>query len=425
MLSTLTNLFVDGGGGAGGSQSFLHLLLTNTVACFLIGLSSMASLFAFNLLIHRRNPFSAVVRPVLNGNHHHHHHQNGHHLQNGHTGNGHLGNGHAQNGYHLVSSSPPPPPQSDPSKSELLRSVLSFAVGGLLGDVFLHLLPEASGQLMKSSTSGAGGGLQTVVDTQQYLGVRILAGIILFVIMESVFVQLSEADEDGEEEKEKKEKDEKRRGEREITLNLPAGAVVANGVLRYRGSPVKMEKMQQQLHQLHQQQQNSKAQSKAQSSSSPSSHSQPIDVTGYLNLLANGLDNFTHGMSVAASFLVSFKTGALTTLAIIIHEIPHEIADNAILLRSGFSCWAAFRAQLTISLVTFLGSADAKVVLCGFSPSPPVASSTLPSPVFFPELLTFEEGRKKSTNALRLLQRILLVLAGIGTMAAVNVVDIF
>ena len=257
MLSTLTNLFVDGGGGAGGSQSFLHLLLTNTVACFLIGLSSMASLFAFNLLIHRRNPFSAVVRPVLNGNHHHQH-QNGH-LQNGHTGNGHLGNGHAQNGYHLVSSSPPPQ-SSDPSKSELLRSVLSFAVGGLLGDVFLHLLPEASGQLMKSSTSGGGGGggLQTVVDTQQYLGVRILAGIILFVIMESVFVQLSEADEDGEEEKEKQKDEKEEEEEREITLNLPAGAVVANGVLRYRGSPVKMEKMQQQLHQLHQQQQNSK-----------------------------------------------------------------------------------------------------------------------------------------------------------------------
>ena len=141
--------------------------------------------------------------------------------------------------------------------------MLSFAVGGLLGDVFLHLLPEASGQLMKSSTSGGGGGggLQTVVDTQQYLGVRILAGIILFVIMESVFVQLSEADdceEEKEKEKDEKEKFEEEEEEREITLNLPAGAVVANGVLRYRGSPVKMEKMQQQLHQLHQQQQNSK-----------------------------------------------------------------------------------------------------------------------------------------------------------------------
>lgn len=61
-------------------------------------------------------------------------------------------------------------------------------------------------------------------------------------------------------------------------------------------------------------------------------------------------------MSVGASFLVSFKMGCLTTLAIAIHEIPHEIVDYVILLRSGFSCWNAFRAQLSISLVTILGS---------------------------------------------------------------------
>lgn len=90
------------------------------------------------------------------------------------------------------------------------------------------------------------------------------------------------------------------------------------------------------------------------SASSPGSS--PVSATGYLNLLANGFDNFTHGMSVGASFLVSFKMGCLTTLAIAIHEIPHEIVDYVILLRSGFSCWNAFRAQLSISLVTILGS---------------------------------------------------------------------
>lgn len=30
-------------------------------------------------------------------------------------------------------------------------------------------------------------------------------------------------------------------------------------------------------------------------------------VSGYLNLLANTIDNFTHGLAVAASFLVSKK----------------------------------------------------------------------------------------------------------------------
>lgn len=40
-------------------------------------------------------------------------------------------------------------------------------------------------------------------------------------------------------------------------------------------------------------------------------------VSGYLNLLANTIDNFTHGLAVAASFLVSKKVrgGASRALA--------------------------------------------------------------------------------------------------------------
>lgn len=69
-------------------------------------------------------------------------------------------------------------------------------------------------------------------------------------------------------------------------------------------------------------------------------------ISGYLNLLANSIDNFTHGLAVGGAFLVSFRLGALTTLAILVHEIPHEVGDFAILLRSGFNRWDAARAQL-------------------------------------------------------------------------------
>lgn len=72
----------------------------------------------------------------------------------------------------------------------------------------------------------------------------------------------------------------------------------------------------------------------------------PIQVAGYLNLVANCIDNFTHGLAVGGSFLISFRIGALTTFAILIHEIPHEVGDFAILLRSGFSRWDAAKAQL-------------------------------------------------------------------------------
>lgn len=88
-------------------------------------------------------------------------------------------------------------------------------------------------------------------------------------------------------------------------------------------------------------------------------------ISGYLNLLANCIDNFTHGLAVGGSFLVSFRLGALTTFAILIHEIPHEVGDFAILLKSGFSRWDAARAQLMTATGGILGALIA--VLCSGS----------------------------------------------------------
>lgn len=79
-------------------------------------------------------------------------------------------------------------------------------------------------------------------------------------------------------------------------------------------------------------------------------------VAGYLNLLANSIDNFTHGLAVAGSFLVSFRHGVLATFAILLHEIPHEVGDFAILLKSGFSRWDAAKAQMLTAGAGLLGA---------------------------------------------------------------------
>lgn len=82
----------------------------------------------------------------------------------------------------------------------------------------------------------------------------------------------------------------------------------------------------------------------------------PKAFPGYLNLLMNFLDNFTHGLSVGGSFLISFRVGALSTFTILVHEIPHEVGDFAILLRSGFSRWDAARAQIITAGGGILGA---------------------------------------------------------------------
>jgi len=87
-----------------------------------------------------------------------------------------------------------------------------------------------------------------------------------------------------------------------------------------------------------------------------------IDSAGYLNLIANGFDNFTHGLAIGASFLIGSKVGFLTTFVIFIHEIPHEICDYAILVNSGFSRWDAVKAQSSVSLFGIIGTATALYV---------------------------------------------------------------
>uniref|UniRef100_A0A2K6DF87 Zinc transporter ZIP13 n=1 Tax=Macaca nemestrina TaxID=9545 RepID=A0A2K6DF87_MACNE len=151
-----------------------------------------------------------------------------------------------------------------------LKQLLSFALGGLLGNVFLHLLPEAWAYTCSAGPGGEGQSLQQ----QQQLGLWVIAGILTFLALEKMFLD-----------------------------------------------------------------------SKAERTS---------QVSGYLNLLANTIDNFTHGLAVAASFLVSKKVRG-----------SGLVGDFAILLRAGFDRWSAAKLQLSTALGGLLGAGFA---ICTQSP---------------------------------------------------------
>jgi zinc and cadmium transporter len=56
-----------------------------------------------------------------------------------------------------------------------------------------------------------------------------------------------------------------------------------------------------------------------------------------LNLAGDALHNLLDGLIIAGSYLVSIPAGIATTVAVIFHEIPQEIADFGVLLYSGMS----------------------------------------------------------------------------------------
>lgn len=79
-------------------------------------------------------------------------------------------------------------------------------------------------------------------------------------------------------------------------------------------------------------------------------------VGAYLSLAADGLHNFCDGLTLAAAFTASPTAGIATTIAIILHELPQELADFAMLLRAGFSTPLAILANGLCATTALLGT---------------------------------------------------------------------
>ena len=139
---------------------------------------------------------------------------------------------------------------------------------------------------------------------------------------------------------------------------------------------------------------------------------------GYLNLIANAIDNFNHGLAVGAAFMVSNKVGFVTTGCILIHEIPHEVGDFAILMKSGFNRVEAVKAQFSTALIGMLGAMIALVMdwtLMAFFIVPFTCGGFLHIALIsvLPDLLESEDWRD-------CLKVVISIVAGIGTMTVAS-----
>ena len=81
-----------------------------------------------------------------------------------------------------------------------------------------------------------------------------------------------------------------------------------------------------------------------------------VKVAGYLNLFADTFHNFTDGLAIGASFLAGDGVGKITTLTILLHEVPHEVGDYAILIQSGMKPMKAIMMQLVTAVGALTGN---------------------------------------------------------------------
>ncbi|KAL0700894.1 hypothetical protein Bca4012_057016 [Brassica carinata] len=81
-------------------------------------------------------------------------------------------------------------------------------------------------------------------------------------------------------------------------------------------------------------------------------------VFGYLNLFSDGVHNFTDGMALGSAFLIYGSVGGWSrTMFLLAHELPQEIGDFGILVRSGFTVSKALFFNFLSALVALAGTA--------------------------------------------------------------------
>lgn len=94
---------------------------------------------------------------------------------------------------------------------------------------------------------------------------------------------------------------------------------------------------------------------KEESKSGCCSNLKKVSALAWIIILGDGIHNLTDGLAVGASFSRSLSLGVSTSIAVICHEIPHELGNYAVLVKCGFSHTQALLFNLLSGSTSLVG----------------------------------------------------------------------
>ncbi|KAJ1674307.1 hypothetical protein EV182_003545, partial [Spiromyces aspiralis] len=246
---------------------------------------------------------------------------------------------------------------------KVLRLLVSFAVGGLLGDVFLHLMPHI---FMYGHERGHSASVAT---RNVVYGCAIFSGLLLFFVVDKVMHifgathshdarQHSHSRHRNHHQRGSASHGEDRDGKTTATATNAGGGGGEDTPLRRRSNLTKARRDARDDNDADDEKGYNSSDSDVSVPFSPETTGQvrPIRLSAYLNLIADATHNFTDGLAISASFYLSFGAGLSTFVAVFFHEIPHELGDFAILIQSGFSRSTALMSQFFTAIGALAGT---------------------------------------------------------------------
>lgn len=130
-------------------------------------------------------------------------------------------------------------------------------------------------------------------------------------------------------------------------------------------------------------------------------------------LVGDAFHNFADGVVIAAAFLLDPAAGVLATLAVLAHEIPHEIGDFMILLNAGYTKQRAFVFQLLSGASAVIGGVVGYFVIDSVQSLLPYALTVAAASFMYIALSDLLPEMMRRQSLARSLPEVGLVLVGV------------
>ena len=253
--------------------------------------------------------------------------------------------------------------------------LISYAIGAMLGAVFLEILPEAINASIK------------IGNPASHTTTTVLLGILLFFTLEKLVIWRHCHGDHCEVHAIHTEED------------CPEAHPETKSATKYKAvSTVKPSITVHTHHHGH-------------------SHDHDGGRSGMMVMIGDTFHNFVDGILIASAFMVDVKVGIVTSIAIIAHEIPQEVGDFLILLHSGYSKKQAFIFNLVSSFATVIGGTIAYFALQSVQGWAPTILGVAAASMLYVSVADLIPSLHKRTEMRATISQLVLIACGVGSIA--------
>ena len=139
--------------------------------------------------------------------------------------------------------------------------------------------------------------------------------------------------------------------------------------------------------------------------------------SGLMILIGDTFHNLVDGVLIAAAFVADFRLGVVTALAIVAHEIPQEVGDFLVLLHSGYGRRRALLFNLASSGATVVGGVAGYFALRDLQSWVPDLLAVAASSMIYVAVADLIPGLHKRPELRDTALQVGLILLGVGSIA--------